>query len=174
MDDRRTGTRRSHGFASSGRIGERGVVVSSLTWMTNIPESIYTERAPNRMIRLHNGSTVRTGLRPVRIRSALLRCPNCNYHGPVERVVDKQIAVCREVTYKITETMKATVGFYAVSKGTSTGKPSLGGPFLGKQDRARRTDSSEKPVIRRPVFLWQPTRNNLLRECPIRVMRLVA
>ena len=51
-----------------------------------------------------------------------LECPGGRiYHGPVDRVVDKQIALFGEVTYKLTDTLKATVGLRVDEEAESLG-----------------------------------------------------
>jgi outer membrane receptor protein involved in Fe transport len=90
-----------------------------------------------------------------------LPCPNGRiYHGPIDRVVDKQIALFGELTYKITDTVKVTGGL-RVSKVDFTGSTFAGGPFLGTPDAGTSVSSSEKPVTPKAVFSWQPDRDNL-------------
>ncbi|HLZ98993.1 MAG TPA: TonB-dependent receptor, partial [Steroidobacteraceae bacterium] len=60
-----------------------------------------------------------------------LPCPNGQiFTGPIDRVVDKQIAVFGEVAFKFTDSLKATAGV-RVSKVDYTGSVSETGPFLG-------------------------------------------
>ena len=75
-------------------------------------------------------------------------------------MVDKQFAVFGEVTYKFTDTLKATVGL-RVSKVDFTGSTFAGGPFLGTPDSGTSASSSEKPVTPKVVLSWQPDKNNL-------------
>jgi outer membrane receptor protein involved in Fe transport len=93
--------------------------------------------------------------------SAALPCPNGRiYHGPGDRVVDKQIALFGEVTYKLTDTLKVTGGL-RISKVDFTGSTFQGGPFLGTPDAATSASSSEKPVTPKAVLSWQPDKDNL-------------
>jgi len=90
-----------------------------------------------------------------------LPCPNGRiYHGPIDRVVDKQIALFGELTYKVTDTLKVTAGL-RVSKVDFTGSTFAGGPFLGTPDAGTTVSSSEKPVTPKAVLSWQPDRDNL-------------
>ena len=52
------------------------------------------------------------------------------YNGPVDKVIDKQIAAFGEINFKLTDTLKATVGL-RVSKLDYTGSVAETGPFLG-------------------------------------------
>jgi iron complex outermembrane receptor protein len=93
--------------------------------------------------------------------SATLPCPNGEiFYGPVDRVVDKQIAAFGEATFKFTDTFKATVGV-RVSKVDFTGSTFAGGPFLGTPNSGTQASSSEKPVTPKGVLSWQPDRDNL-------------
>jgi iron complex outermembrane receptor protein len=93
--------------------------------------------------------------------SADLPCPNGRiYHGPIDRVVDKQIALFGELTYRITDTLKVTGGL-RVSKVDFTGTTFQGGPFLGTPDTTTSASSSEKPVTPKAVLSWQPDKDNL-------------
>ena len=67
--------------------------------------------------------------------SPALPCPNGEiFSGPVDRFVDKQIALFGEATFKFTDTLSATAGL-RVSKGTITGSTYQGGAFLGTPRR---------------------------------------
>lgn len=93
--------------------------------------------------------------------SAALPCPGGRiFHGPVDRVIDKQIALFGELSYKLTDTLKATAGL-RVSKVDFTGTTFQGGPFLGTPDGSTSASSSEKPVTPKAVLSWQPDRDNL-------------
>ena len=60
-----------------------------------------------------------------------LPCPDgLIFNGPVDRVVDKQIAAFGELTFKLTDTLKATAGV-RVSRLDYTGSVAETGPFLG-------------------------------------------
>jgi len=124
----------------------------------NIPESIYDGTLRQQMI---DYTTAAYGPDSVYDLCDPLECPNGRiFHGPVDRVVDKQIAVFGEVTYKFTDTLKATVGL-RVSKVDFTGTTFAGGPFLGTPDSGTSASSSEKPVTPKAVFSWQPDKDNL-------------
>jgi len=93
--------------------------------------------------------------------SPTLPCPNGEiFTGPVDRVIDKQIAAFGELTFKFTDTLKATAGV-RVSKVDFTGSTYAGGPFLGTPNSGTQASSSEKPVTPKAVLSWQPDRSNL-------------
>jgi len=79
---------------------------------------------------------------------------------PVDRVIDKQIALFGEANFKITDTFKATVGLrvskldYALSSYNT-------GPFIGATIVSN-SSNSDKPVTPKAVLTWQPDRDNLL------------
>jgi iron complex outermembrane receptor protein len=90
-----------------------------------------------------------------------LACPNGEiYTGPVDSVVDKQIALFGEVGFKFTETIKATVGV-RLARVDFTGSTYAGGPFLGTPSAGTVASSSEKPVTPKAVLSWQPDHDNL-------------
>jgi iron complex outermembrane receptor protein len=90
-----------------------------------------------------------------------LPCPNgVIYNGPVDRVVDKQIAVFGEVAFKLTDTLKATAGV-RVSKVDYTGSVWETGPFLGTTIITQ-SSASERPVTPKAVLSWQPDRDNMV------------
>jgi iron complex outermembrane recepter protein len=90
-----------------------------------------------------------------------LPCPNgVIYNGPIDRVVDKQIAVFGEVAFKFTDTLKATAGV-RISKVDYTGSVSETGPFLGTTIITQ-SSATEKPVTPKAVLSWQPDRDDLV------------
>lgn len=112
----------------------------------NIPENIY-----DATLNAQTGG----------IACSALPCPNGQiYYGPINRVIDKQIALFGEVTFKFTDTLKATAGL-RVSKVDFTGSTYQGGPFLGTPNSGTTASSSEKPVTPKAVVSWQPNRENL-------------
>jgi iron complex outermembrane receptor protein len=82
------------------------------------------------------------------------------YNGPLDKVVDKQIAGFGEVNVKLTDTFKATVGL-RVSKLDYTGSVSETGPFLATTIITQGS-ATEKPVTPKAVLSWQPDRDNLV------------
>ena len=116
----------------------------------NIPESIYDRTLRQEMIDYAGYDLCDP-----------LECPNGRiFHGPENRVIDKQIALFGEVTYQISSTLKATAGL-RVSKVDFSGTSFQGGPFLGTPDAATSASSSEKPVTPKAVLSWQPDTDNL-------------
>src|ERR1700730_12249738 len=88
-------------------------------------------------------------------------CPNGQiFTGPIDRVVDKQIAVFGEVAFKITDTFKATAGVRG-SKDDHTGSVWETGPFLGTTIITQ-SSATEKPVTPKVVLSWQPDRDDLV------------
>ena len=81
------------------------------------------------------------------------------YNGPVDRVIDKQIAAFGEINFKFTETLKATVGV-RLSKLDYTGTVAETGPFLATTIITQGS-ASEKPVTPKAVLSWQPDRDEL-------------
>jgi iron complex outermembrane receptor protein len=92
-------------------------------------------------------------------------CPNGTLLiSPVNKAVDRQIALFGEASYKVTDTLKATVGL-RVAKADSAGTnlassgglvaPNLAGVTI------RLNSPSEKPVTPKFVLAWQPDRDNM-------------
>ena len=82
------------------------------------------------------------------------------YNGPVDKVIDKQIAAFGEINFKLTDTLKATVGL-RVSKLDYTGTVAETGPFLATTIITQGS-ASEKPVTPKAVLSWQPDRDNMV------------
>ena len=90
----------------------------------------------------------------------VLACPNgLIYTGQESRVIDKQLAGFGELFFKITDTIKATVGL-RISKVDFTGSVNGTGPFLG-ETIVSSNSASEKPITPKAVLAWQPDRDNL-------------
>jgi outer membrane receptor protein involved in Fe transport len=90
-----------------------------------------------------------------------LPCPNgLIFNGPLDKVVDKQIAAFGEVAFKITDTFKATAGL-RVSKLDYSGSVNETGPFLGTTI-VTTSSATEKPVTPKAVLSWQPDRDDLV------------
>jgi iron complex outermembrane recepter protein len=88
-------------------------------------------------------------------------CPNgLLFEGPVQRVVDKQIAIFGEVGFKFTDTLKLTLGVRG-SKVDYDGVSIAGGAFTGGPITSFEASGSEKPVTPKGVFAWQPDRDNM-------------
>ena len=133
-----------------------------LTWNTgifyshlneNIPEDIIDPTLDAEVIAFTGGALA--------ICSPALPCPNgLIYTGQLDRVVDKQLAAFGELTYKLTDTLKATIGL-RLSKVDFTGSLGETGPFLG-ETIVTESSASEKPVTPKAVLAWQPNRDNLV------------
>ena len=93
-----------------------------------------------------------------------IACPNgLIYHGPIDRVIEKQIAAFGELTVKLADHWKATVGL-RVSKDDVEGTVISGGAFVVTPLSPIPTlvvTSSEKPVTPKFALDYQPDRDNL-------------
>jgi iron complex outermembrane receptor protein len=119
----------------------------------SVPEDIYDPTLDQEVI-AYTGGAYSVCFPPDQL------CPNgLIYHGPIDRVVDKQIALFGEVTFKFLETFKATVGL-RLSKLDYTGEVNETGPFLGTTIITK-SSSTEKPVTPKVLLSWQPNRDNM-------------
>ena len=75
------------------------------------------------------------------------------YFQPYYRVIDKQFAAFGEVTFKFTDTLKATVGL-RVAKLDTVGQSEYGGPFAAAEPVLSDQSQSEKPVTPKAVLSW--------------------
>jgi iron complex outermembrane receptor protein len=82
------------------------------------------------------------------------------FEGPVQRVVDKQLAVFGEASFKFIDTLKLTLGVRG-SKVDYTGISIAGGAFTGGPTTTFVASGSEKPVTPKAVLAWQPDRDNM-------------
>jgi outer membrane receptor protein involved in Fe transport len=113
----------------------------------NVPESIYDNHLNAEIITYTGGVDA--------LCSMALPCPGgLIFNGPVDKVVDRQIALFGEANFKITETFKATVGL-RVSKLDYSGSVRETGPFLGTTIVTQSSDT-DKPVTPKAVLTWQP------------------
>jgi iron complex outermembrane recepter protein len=119
----------------------------------NVPESIYDPTLDSEVIAYTGGAY------SVCFPGQL--CPGgLIYNGPIDKVIDKQIAAFGEVNFKLWDTLKATVGV-RVSKLDYTGSVSETGPFLATTIITQGS-ATEKPVTPKAVLSWQPDRDNLV------------
>lgn len=89
-----------------------------------------------------------------------LECPDgLLVRGPGNVVIDKQIALFGDFTYRFLEAVKATVGV-RVSKIDYTGSTNSTGPFLGTTINTRASGNDE-PVTPKVLFSWEPDHNNM-------------
>jgi iron complex outermembrane recepter protein len=90
-----------------------------------------------------------------------LACPGGEIlFEPIQRIVDRQIAAFGELTFRITDTFKATVGL-RVSRVEYTGSSYQGGAFVGEPGTGTVGRASERPVTPKAVLSWQPTHDSL-------------
>jgi len=121
----------------------------------NVPEDII-DPTLNAQVNAFTG-----GAPAVPVCTTLLPCPTgVIYSGPIDRVVDKQIAAFGEIAFRLTDTFKATAGL-RVSKLDYTGSVSETGGFLGTTIITQ-SSATEKPVTPKAVLSWQPDRDDLV------------
>jgi iron complex outermembrane recepter protein len=82
------------------------------------------------------------------------------FDGPVNRVVDKQFALFGEGSFKLTDTLKLTLGV-RVARVDFTGTSVAGGAFTGGPTTTFTASGSETPVTPKAVFAWQPDHDNM-------------
>ena len=120
----------------------------------NVPENIF-DPTLNAETLAYESSFVPPIPNYVPVCSTAFPCPGgLIYQGPVDQVVDSQIALFGELTYRITDTFKATAGV-RLSRLDFTGTVAETGPFLGATI-VTSSSNSEKPVTPKAVLTWQP------------------
>ena len=88
-------------------------------------------------------------------------CPGGQiFTGPLDHVVDKQLAVFGEVALKFTDTFKATAGL-RVSRLDYAARSSQRDRFSARPS-SRQSSATEKPVTPKAVLSWQPDHDTLL------------
>jgi iron complex outermembrane recepter protein len=121
----------------------------------NVPEAIYDNNLNAEVLAYTGGAPA------VPVCTSTQPCPGgLIFNGPVDSVVDKQIAAFGDLTFKFTDTLKATVGL-RVSRVDYEGSVWETGPFLGTTIVTQSSDT-EKPVTPKAVITWQPDRDNML------------
>jgi iron complex outermembrane receptor protein len=119
----------------------------------NVPESIIDPTLNNEVIAYTGGADS--------ICFPGQECPGgLIYNGPVDRVVDKQVAAFGEVGFKFLDTFKATAGL-RVSRVSYTGSVWETGPFLGTTI-VTSSSATENSVTPKAVLTWQPDRDNMM------------
>jgi iron complex outermembrane recepter protein len=135
-----------------------------IVWNAGLFYSRLSENVPENIIdpTLNSEVLAYTGGAPaVPVCTAALPCPTgLIFNGPVDRVVDKQIAAFGEVAFKLTDTFKATVGV-RLSKLDYTGSVAETGGFLGTTI-VTSSGATEKPVTPKAVLSWQPDHDDLV------------
>ncbi len=134
-------------------IWNAGVFYSHLS--ENVPENIY-DPTLNDEVNAYTPPPV-----PVPVCTAALPCPGgLIYNGPVDSVIDKQIAAFGELAFKLTDTFKATAGV-RFSKLDYTGSVAETGGFLGTTIITE-SSANETSVTPKAVLSWQPDHDNLM------------
>src|ERR1700734_3463064 len=88
-------------------------------------------------------------------------CPNgLISNTPTQLAKDKQVAAFGELTFKFTETLKATAGL-RVSKLNYNLTVAEDGPFIGYTENSY-SSGSDNPITPKAVVSWQPDRDNLV------------
>jgi iron complex outermembrane recepter protein len=120
----------------------------------NVPEQI-TDQTLNSEINAYSTPPL-----AVPLCTPSLPCPGgLIYNGPTDQVIDKQIAVFGEATFKFTDTLKATAGV-RFSKLDYTGTVWGTGAFLGTTISTQES-ATDKPVTPKAVLSWQPDHDDL-------------
>jgi iron complex outermembrane receptor protein len=131
-----------------------GVFFSHLS--ENVPENIFDNNLNQEVID-HTGGNSSICVPSV----PALACPGgLIYTGQLDKVVDRNIALFGEITFKFTDTFKATAGV-RLSKIDYTGSIAETGPFLGTTIDTS-SSASEKPVTPKAVLTWQPDHDNMV------------
>jgi outer membrane receptor protein involved in Fe transport len=88
-------------------------------------------------------------------------CPNgLIYYGPIDRIIEEQLAVFGEAYFKFTDAWKITLGL-RVASNKVTGEVGGGGAFLGTPYSETSSSTTEHPVTPRLVLSYQPDRDDL-------------
>ena len=119
----------------------------------NIPENIYDKTLNSELLAYTGGA--------YSFCTAELPCPDGLIgFGPKDQIIEKQLAVFGELTFKFTDTLKATAGL-RVSRIDQSGGIVAGGPFSGVPLVTVDASTSETPVTPKFALSWQPDRDNL-------------
>ena len=131
-----------------------GVFFSRLN--ENVIESVYDATLPDESAAAYGGVGLISCPAPENV-----SCPNGLIDSnPINKVADTQVAGFGEVSYKILDSLKATVGL-RVSHLSYKGSFAGNGPFFGPTF-AGTASASENPVTPKVVLSWQPDRDNLV------------
>jgi iron complex outermembrane recepter protein len=123
----------------------------------NVPENIF-DPTLNQEIINYTTATYGTAY-PLCTPGYATSCPGgLIFQGPVDSVIDKQYALFGDVTFKFTDTLKATAGV-RLSRLDYTGSVAETGPFLGTTI-VTSSGATEKPVTPKAVLSWQPDHDN--------------
>ena len=91
----------------------------------------------------------------------VFQCPGgLIFTGPLQKIVDKQIAVFGETTFSFTDTLKATAGL-RLSKIDYTGSDNSTGPFQATAIVAS-VSGSDRAATPKAVLTWQPDHDNMV------------
>ncbi|HEX4151897.1 MAG TPA: TonB-dependent receptor [Steroidobacteraceae bacterium] len=121
----------------------------------NVPENIIDPTLDSEVLSFYGPNP------PVPVCTTAQPCPGgLIFQGPVDRVVDNQLAAFGELTFKVTDTLKATAGV-RLSRIEFTGSVAETGPFLGTTI-VTQSGATERPVTPKAVISWQPDRDELV------------
>jgi iron complex outermembrane receptor protein len=132
-------------------------------WSTGLFYSHLSENAPEGIVdpTLNSEVIAYTGGAVAVCGPGDLSCPGgVLANTPTVRLIDKQLAVFGELTFKMTDTLKATAGL-RVSKLNYDLTVAGGGAFVGYIVNSR-ASGSDNPVTPKAVLSWQPGRDNLV------------
>jgi len=117
----------------------------------NVPENIYDATLNQEVINYTGGAAS--------VCYPGQECPGgLIFNGPVDSVVDKQVAAFGEVTFKFLDQFKATAGL-RLSRLEYNGSVAETGPFLATTIITS-SSAVEKPVTPKLVLAWEPNRDN--------------
>jgi iron complex outermembrane receptor protein len=134
-----------------------------VTWNTGIYYAHTNENVPENVYDLTIDAETAAFAGAANSACASFPCPNGYvYANPIDRVIEKQLAWFGELSVRIVDTLKATVGL-RVSKNEFSGSSLLGGaavliPLTAPTDSEARF--SENPVTPKFVLAWQPNSDN--------------
>ena len=120
----------------------------------NVAASIIDPTIDDQFAALNDGFKLCTGLLGY-------PCPNgVLLQQPVNRVVDRQIALFGELNWRFTDTLKLTAGLRA-AKVDFSGATVTSGALAGGPPLAESASASERPLTPKGVISWQPSRDDL-------------
>jgi iron complex outermembrane receptor protein len=132
-----------------------------IVWSTGLFYSHLSENAPEGIVDPTLDSEVTAYAGPGIVCTTTLPCPGgVLANTPTARLIDKQLAAFGELTFKVTDTLKATAGL-RVSKLNYDLTVLGGGAFVGYFVNSRES-GSDNPVTPKAVVSWQPDRDNLV------------
>jgi outer membrane receptor protein involved in Fe transport len=158
---------KQHNFYQEFRLASKDAN-SRLTWTGGLFYAHTNENIPENIIDPTLDDEVRSFLTSVGAPGAdavclftQIPCPNgLIYYGPIDRIIEEQIALFGEATFRFTDTWKLAVGL-RVATNKVQGDVGGGGAFLGTPYAETSASTTEHPVTPRLVLSYQPDRDDL-------------